>query len=148
MSPDVLATQATDLDFYPAIRRPGPLLLSAAIPGEPKAKQRPVVARGRTFTPAATQEAETALRWALRSVLRNRRPTEDEVGVELAFFCATSRKPDLDNLVKLVLDAANGFVWADDAQVVNLRAALVRGAAEPRTLFRVWIVDRQETPTA
>jgi Holliday junction resolvase RusA-like endonuclease len=29
-------------------------------------------------------------------------------------------KPDLDNLAKIVLDALNGILWADDCQVVKL----------------------------
>ena len=29
-------------------------------------------------------------------------------------------KPDLDNLAKGVLDAANGILWVDDAQIVQL----------------------------
>jgi len=31
-------------------------------------------------------------------------------------------KPDLDNLVKSILDAMNGIVWVDDAQVFSLSA--------------------------
>lgn len=31
-----------------------------------------------------------------------------------------TRKPDIDNIVKAVLDGLNGFAWADDSQVVEL----------------------------
>jgi Holliday junction resolvase RusA-like endonuclease len=31
-------------------------------------------------------------------------------------------RPDIDNYAKLVLDALNGFVWADDSQVVKIEA--------------------------
>ena len=40
-------------------------------------------------------------------------------------------KPDLDNVVKAILDALNGVVYRDDAQVVNL-VATKRYATEPR----------------
>jgi Holliday junction resolvase RusA-like endonuclease len=33
-----------------------------------------------------------------------------------------TRKPDLDNLTKTILDALNGIAWVDDAQVVELKA--------------------------
>ena len=42
-------------------------------------------------------------------------------------------KPDSDNEGKLVMDALNGLVWADDAQVVDLHVVKhprVRGQAE------------------
>lgn len=42
-------------------------------------------------------------------------------------------KPDADNEAKLVMDALNGLVWADDAQVVDLHVVKhprVRGQAE------------------
>lgn len=31
-----------------------------------------------------------------------------------------TKKPDVDNVVKLVLDSLNGILWRDDSQVVNL----------------------------
>lgn len=42
-------------------------------------------------------------------------------------------KPDADNEAKLVMDALNGLVWADDAQVVDLHVRKhprARGQAE------------------
>lgn len=43
-----------------------------------------------------------------------------------------TQKPDADNLLKLVLDACNGVVYADDAQVARMSIAK-RWAAEART---------------
>lgn len=48
-------------------------------------------------------------------------------------------KPDLDNVVKAVLDALNGVVYLDDAQVVNL-VATKRYATEPRV--EVYIFEK------
>lgn len=31
-------------------------------------------------------------------------------------------KPDIDNLIKTVLDAANGHLWKDDNQIVEIRS--------------------------
>lgn len=36
---------------------------------------------------------------------------------------AAVRKPDLDKLARAVLDALTGIAWADDSQVVDLRAS-------------------------
>ena len=48
-------------------------------------------------------------------------------------------KPDLDNVVKAILDALNGVVYRDDAQVVNL-VATKRYATEPRV--EVYIFEK------
>jgi len=37
-------------------------------------------------------------------------------------FELPSHKPDIDNLIKLVLDLCNGILWRDDAQIVELHA--------------------------
>lgn len=34
-----------------------------------------------------------------------------------------TKKPDVDNLVKAVLDALNGVAWEDDSQIVRLSAS-------------------------
>lgn len=39
-----------------------------------------------------------------------------------------TKKPDIDNLTKAVLDAANGILWGDDAQVSELTARKINGA--------------------
>lgn len=39
---------------------------------------------------------------------------------------ATSR-PDIDNYIKLVMDALNKFAWEDDAQVITLAACKLYG---------------------
>lgn len=44
--------------------------------------------------------------------------------------------PDLDNLIKFVCDALNGFLWMDDALVAQVHARKVH-STEPQTLFHV-----------
>lgn len=64
----------------------------------------------------------------VRVILVFRVPSEitDTVGVA-----------DLDNLVKLVLDALNGLAWEDDRQVVTLRAHVLRGSDRAETVIKV-----------
>ena len=59
-------------------------------------------------------------------------------------------KPDADNEAKLVMDALNGLVWADDAQVVDLHVVKhprVRGQAERMDISIApgWSGRRDET---
>ena len=79
--------------------------------------------------------------WLLKSARRGRGPVDGDMYVRLAFGCRPARRGDLDNLVKLVLDAANGIVWNDDRQVVYLEAAVAEGV-EPHTDLEVLTVAR------
>jgi Holliday junction resolvase RusA-like endonuclease len=107
------------------------------IPVEPTAKGRPRVVRGKnghsvTYTPDKTVNAEERIRWHLRE--HGVRPFAEKVAltVSLTFWVQkpkTAKKtaqpvtrPDLDQYVKLVLDACNGFLWHDDSQVVEIIA--------------------------
>ena len=50
-----------------------------------------------------------------------------------------SSKPDRDNLDKAVLDALNGLIWRDDAQVVDGRITkqIASGDESPHVLVRI-----------
>lgn len=87
------------------------------VPGEPMSKARARVTKGGTaYTPKATVIAE-------RNVLAAYQALETEtfftgnVGVEFRFFAGTRIRRDVDNLVKLVLDAINGHAFEDDRQI-------------------------------
>lgn len=100
----------------------------------------------RVTTPQKTRAAENILaahaRLALRDVA-HLLPLAGALDVEFYFAMplpkrgrkdgdACTKKPDLDNLVKLAADALNGIVWVDDSQIVKLTAAKWYGA-EPST---------------
>jgi Holliday junction resolvase RusA-like endonuclease len=59
----------------------------------------------------------------------------DRFGIDLYFKIAaeeTKRHPkrDLDNLIKAVLDACQGFFWRDDSQVDEINARIERYATK------------------
>jgi Holliday junction resolvase RusA-like endonuclease len=41
-----------------------------------------------------------------------------------------TKKPDIDNIVKAILDGMNGIVYVDDKQVVDLNLTKVYSATE------------------
>lgn len=47
------------------------------------------------------------------------------------------KKPDVDNITKIVLDALNGIAYADDVQVIQTIATKVSYADEPRIVVEV-----------
>lgn len=99
------------------------------IEGEPAPKGRPrfSVIRGKphVYTDAKTLAAEEVIRWHLRSTIKGEPDDTHEFFVHLEFV-VKSKRCDIDNLTKLVMDAANGFIWKDDKQVVRLLVDLYR----------------------
>jgi Holliday junction resolvase RusA-like endonuclease len=106
-------------------------VLDVEFPGQPLPKKRPRFTAGnRAYTDVKTLRAEEAIRWQLSRV----RPVEGDLSVDLTFWRKDKRRVDIDNLIKLCLDAANGVVWKDDSQIVRLTGLLVRGPnKDPRT---------------
>jgi len=101
----------------------------------PVAKERPRthLVKGSliTYTPKRTAAAERALReqWTGAPALGpiDVDITFSDTEVELAMFEAQlpeSRKlkGDIDNYLKLIMDALNGVAWADDRQIVSVSA--------------------------
>lgn len=119
--------------------------LAFTIPGEPRGKGRPRIVKIRGFsrmaTDAQTASYENLVALAAQQALGGREPLDGplamSVAVKLAPAASASRKgrtamltgeqrptkkPDLDNVVKAVLDGCNAVAFRDDALVVELTA--------------------------
>lgn len=114
--------------------------VTVSVPGTPVAWARPLRPNGVAVTPPKMKAAKEALRWAFKEKCSE--PLEGPLILLVAFafeppkrWRKTERqavkdgarpghyiKPDLDNLLKLCLDAGNGILWNDDAQVVSVDA--------------------------
>ena len=57
-----------------------------------------------------------------------------------------TKKPDMDNVVKIVLDALNGFAWHDDAQVVDLSVSKIYTDQEPFVRVELASLDEYRLP--
>ena len=110
---------------------------SFTVYGEPRGKGRPRFARGRTYTDSNTVEYEREVAKAWESVATikfSKTPTEVTIK---AFFSVPSslskkrkaalygtpcqKKPDADNIAKIILDGLNSVAIEDDAQVNLLK---------------------------
>lgn len=116
------------------------------VPGKPVPKGRPrATKQGRIYTPRETVTAEAWVRMCcvdqvgrpcttgpvrvrVEAVVPYPANPRDRRAAEEGRKQPTSR-PDLDNTVKLALDALNGIAWADDSAIVSLEAVKRYGPA-------------------
>lgn len=111
------------------------------IPGIPVAKQRPrVTRRGLTFTPAKTVHYETYIKEIFAINYPNFEAFTGPVEINVrtyfpipkgtskknrdameAGFIRRDKRPDCDNLLKIVADALNGLAYGDDAQITSAK---------------------------
>lgn len=119
--------------------------LAFTIPGDPRGKGRPrattIGGHARMFTDAKTASYENLVKLAASRALGDRAPLDVPltvvVTVRMVPAASASRKnranmlsgaiaptklPDLDNVVKAVLDGCNKVAFRDDALVVSLIA--------------------------
>ena len=137
-------------------------MITFTIPGEIKGKQRPRVTRtGHVYTPAQTRKAESDIAIIAKAAMRGQAPISEPVSLNimvitepprsitkakrqamLAGILRPAKKPDLDNVVKLISDALNGIVFEDDRQVVELWV-VKRYGEEARAVVSVDFVANQ-----
>jgi Holliday junction resolvase RusA-like endonuclease len=108
------------------------------LPIAPTAKGRARFARGHAWTPKKTQYAEEAIADMLRDEGAWLYERNVPLRVTLTFTVERKKstpgrrdwpivRPDLDQYVKLVLDAGNEVIWVDDAQIVSLTGIKLYG---------------------
>lgn len=117
---------------------------SLRIPIDPVAKARPRFTRtGHTYTPSKTKTYEKAIGEYWEQATQGFKfEREQAVCVNVAFGLPIpksaskrkkedmingtikhTKKADVDNLLKAVLDGLNGIAWADDSQVIRVCAS-------------------------
>jgi len=116
-----------------------PRLVLVEIPGEPVAQGRPRLAvlhgHARAYDPAKSRVWKGVAQMFMRDAMGERAPLDGALEVEISatWSCPVSatkrdgavrrlraKKPDAENVAKAVLDAGNGVLWGDDAQVARL----------------------------
>lgn len=112
--------------------------VSFTVDGPPVPKGRPRFTyyngHAKTYTPkrTAAYEREIGEAWVTCRAPEPRPPQfAGTVRVTIRVFEGSGHAADLDNYVKVVLDALNGLAWADDRQVGAIHAWIERGDAEP-----------------
>lgn len=111
-------------------------MIQLIIPGPPMVKKRPIVARkGGVFVPKEHAAHEQMIAWYARAC-GHRFPPDARLSVRVRFFTNVRKQslPDLDNLLKAVLDGLQkGELFRDDSQVVEILAWRFDGQNDPHT---------------
>ena len=139
-------------------------MIAFTIPGAPQGKARARTCRnGHTYTPDNTVLYENLVKTEfLRQCGRGQRirsddtrraismqitavypvpasyPKRDKVAA-LAGDLLPTKKPDADNVAKVIADALNGLAYDDDAQITDL-SVLKRYGEEPEVRDKLWPV--------
>lgn len=117
------------------------IVLSISIPGEPVAWARARGDGANRYTARPQKSFKTTISqyaWAAGARPEKAQPKHVPLSLTVRVFVAVPKswraddraaalaghlrpvvKPDLDNWIKLPMDAFNGLVWTDDAQVVD-----------------------------
>ena len=133
------------------------------IPGEPVAKGRArSTTKGHHYTPEKTRTKEgiiAALSFqamaglpplagpikitfqAIMSIPQSWSAKKREAAI--SGLLPPTKRPDLDNLVKLATDGMNGIVWGDDSQITKMVAEKVYGY-HPKTIVTVTPIGEGE----
>jgi len=116
--------------------------MNFTIPGEPCGKARPRVVRSggitRTYTPEKTANYESYVKLefqrqcglpfitgpvSMEIVAYFGTPasaSKKKVSAMLQGLIHPTKKPDCDNIIKIICDALNGLAYKDDAQIVHV----------------------------
>lgn len=119
------------------------MMFSFEVPGEPTAKGRPRFSHNgkfvKAYTPQKTINYENLVKLSFMQQIGSPEPMHNEVKATVnAYFgipastskkkyeqmidgsLRPSKKPDCDNIAKIILDALNGIAYDDDKQITCL----------------------------
>lgn len=130
------------------------------IKGEPRGKGRPRFTKnGHVYTPAETINYETVVGLSYRNSAKgykftspvkvtikayHKPPKKSKKVVEsmLNGHILPTKKPDADNIAKIILDGLNHIAWDDDTQVVEMMVTK-QYSAEPMVAVIVEEIDAE-----
>jgi len=112
--------------------------INLAIPGEPCAKGRPRLGKFGTYTPTKTVNYETLVKELF--IISKQEKLEGQLQCIICAYYSVPKsgskkvrqdkldnttrpvkKPDADNIAKIILDSLNKLAYDDDSQIVSLR---------------------------
>lgn len=132
------------------------------IPGEPQGKARARTVRGHSYTPQKTVLYENLIKTCFlaledKETFFNKEPVEMHITALYPIPKSTTKKdferikrkelfptkkPDADNIAKVVCDALNGVAYHDDTQIVKLVVNKAYTDSEPKVVVTMGLYEQ------
>lgn len=135
-----------------------PQVIVFSVPGvpvaQPRIKATSIGGYARVYTPKTADAYKASVALAFRTAYGGN-PVDGPVRIEIEFVMPRpkamiwkkrempsewhTKKPDVDNLAKAVMDSLYGLAWIDDSQVCSIASTkrIASGAESPSTVIRV-----------
>ena len=128
--------------------------LSIVIPGNPIAQSRPRLRRTGKFVSVYDpdrKEKELLISYVQEEIGKHFQPIEKPISINITFHMPMLstwspprkqkseglihiKRPDLDNLLKYILDSLNGILYSDDSQIYEINTRKIY-SSEPKTVI-------------
>jgi len=124
-------------------------MIDAVIVGKPVSKGRPRFGRAKNggmvaYTPFKTRKYEQEVKSLFQIAMFGKAMLEGPVKVTITAYFNSKKKtgwhtsrPDLDNIIKVILDSMNGIVMEDDAAVAQIIASKQYAEGEERVEVQI-----------
>lgn len=133
------------------------------VPGEAVPQARPRVTRCGTYDPPKCRAYKQKVGLYAKTAMRGKEPLRGPIKMSVIVYRSIPKswtkkkkvaamlddiypttKPDIDNILKGLMDALKGIVWRDDAQVISVEASK-EYAEHPRVWVHVCkVVEREQ----
>ena len=137
-------------------------MIELTVPGEAVPQARPRVTRCGTYDPPKCRVYKQKVGLVAKTAMRGKEPLRGPVKMSIIVYRGIPKswtkkkklsamtggvypttKPDIDNLLKGIMDALKGICWGDDAQVVTVDARKVYDACA-RVHLKIWSGEENE----
>lgn len=125
----------------------GHLIARCIHPGEPIAKvsngkPRSGARSGRLCAAGTMEQHKQAIAALVAPAVAGKPDSEWAFGVRAVFYVQTHQRKDVDNMLKVVVDALKRLVFDDDCQVKEMMGWSLLDCENPRTEFLVYRIQR------
>lgn len=108
---------------------------SLVLPYPPSANRRLTVARGRMVKTAEAREYKEVAGWLTKAIVPD--PLPGDVKLRIILY-RPSRRSDIDNPLKVLLDSLQGVLYENDKQIRELHVYLKDDKRNPRVDVLAW----------